>query len=165
MAEQAPRSPEDEVAERKRELEEWKKSVDWDNKDPFEKAGLIMLHAGARIFSRGTPAEAGVELTEDMTEEQRDPVMRFLYSLRDKDKGESIKVKKERNEKTGGSLWGSSLAAVGAGGLGAGVLLGEALKMAMKVDFDAHGINAANDDATKMFTKGYDWAYGGKKAA
>lgn len=71
----------------------------------------------------------------------------------------------ERKEKTGGSLWGSSFAAVGAGGLGAGVLLGEALKMAMKVDFDAHGINAANEDATKMFSKGYDWAYGKKKAA
>ena len=75
------------------------------------------------------------------------------------------KAAQERKEKTWGSLWGSSLAAVGAGGLGAGVLLGEALKMAMKVDFDAHGINAANEDATKMFSKGYDWAYGGKKAA
>ncbi len=73
-------------------------------------------------------------------------------------------VVKAQKEKTAGSLWGSSLAAVGAGGLGAGVLLGEALKLMMKADFDAHGITAANDDFGKMFEKGYNKAYG-KKAA
>ncbi len=70
-----------------------------------------------------------------------------------------------RRKETAKNLGAATFFVGGAGAIGAGVLLGEALKLAMKVDFDAHGINAANEDATKMFSKGYDWAYGGKKAA
>lgn len=109
--------------------------------------------------------EATANNTDPQVDLENQPMLRRLEERGRNALKTPEQVAQERKEKTGGSLWGSSLAAVGAGGLGAGVLLGEALKMAMKVDFDAHGINAANDDATKMFSKGYDWAYGGKKAA
>ncbi len=64
----------------------------------------------------------------------------------------------QKRKETAKSLGTTIVVGGGAGLLGAGVVLGEALKMAMKVDFDSHGINTANDDATKMFSKGYDWA-------
>lgn len=163
MAEQPPRPPEDEVTARKRELEEWKRSVDWDNKDPIERVGLVMLHAGAQMFAHATPEEIGTTLTEGMADEQRDPVMRFLYNLRDKEKAEPIK--KERAEKTGGSLWGSSLAAVG-GIVGASFLIGKVLMKWMGgADFNEKGITTKNKDIPESFKETYDWLFSGKKKA
>ncbi len=80
-------------------------------------------------------------------------------------KSEKDKAAQERDKKTGGSLWGSSLAAVGAGGLGIGVGLGKICEWMMATDFGADGINIKNKDASESFKQAYDWAYGKKKAA
>lgn len=73
-------------------------------------------------------------------------------------------MEQKKHEKTAGGLSGLGFAPLGAGVGGGVMLLGELLKQMLRVDFDQHGL-AVNDDATKMFAKGYDWAYGKKKAA